>query len=57
LLDEPTASLDAQNSEAVMQLIDERKRRGAAIVAIVHDKAVRDRIADTVIDMTGFAAA
>jgi alpha-D-ribose 1-methylphosphonate 5-triphosphate synthase subunit PhnL len=57
LLDEPTASLDAQNSEVVMQLIDERKRRGAAIIAIVHDKAVRDRIADTVIDMTGFAAA
>jgi len=57
LLDEPTASLDAQNSEVVMQLIDERKRRGSAIIAIVHDKAVRDRIADTVVDMTGFAAA
>jgi alpha-D-ribose 1-methylphosphonate 5-triphosphate synthase subunit PhnL len=54
LLDEPTTSLDAQNSEVVMQLIDERKRRGAAITAIVHDKAVRDRIADTIIDMTGF---
>lgn len=57
LLDEPTASLDAQNSEVVTQLIDERKRRGSAIVAIVHDTTVRDRIADTVIDMTGFAAA
>ena len=57
LLDEPTASLDAQNSEVVMQLVEERKRRGAAIIAIVHDKALRDRIADTVIDMTGFAAA
>jgi alpha-D-ribose 1-methylphosphonate 5-triphosphate synthase subunit PhnL len=57
LLDEPTASLDAQNSEVVVQLIEERKRRGAAIIAIVHDKALRDRIADTVIDMTGFAAA
>ena len=57
LLDEPTASLDAQNSEVVVQLIEERKRRGAAIIAIVHDKAMRDRIADTVIDMTGFAAA
>jgi alpha-D-ribose 1-methylphosphonate 5-triphosphate synthase subunit PhnL len=57
LLDEPTASLDAANCEAVMELIAERKRRGAAIVAIVHDRNVRDRIADTVIDMTGFAAA
>ena len=32
-------------------------KRGAAIIAIVHDQAVRERIADTVIDMTGFAAA
>jgi alpha-D-ribose 1-methylphosphonate 5-triphosphate synthase subunit PhnL len=57
LLDEPTASLDAANCEVVMELISERKRGGAAIVAIVHDHSVRDRIADTVIDMTGFAAA
>jgi alpha-D-ribose 1-methylphosphonate 5-triphosphate synthase subunit PhnL len=57
LLDEPTASLDAANCEVVMELIVERKRRGAAIVAIVYDRNVRDRIADTVIDMTGFAAA
>jgi alpha-D-ribose 1-methylphosphonate 5-triphosphate synthase subunit PhnL len=57
LLDEPTASLDAANSEVVMELIAARKHRGAAIVAIVHDRNVRDRIADTVIDMTGFAAA
>jgi alpha-D-ribose 1-methylphosphonate 5-triphosphate synthase subunit PhnL len=57
LLDEPTASLDAANCEVVVELIAERKRRGAAIVAIVHDRTVRDRIADTVIDMTGFAAA
>src|SRR5262252_4727836 len=57
LLDEPTASLDARNCEVVVELIAERKRRGAAIVAIVHDQAVRDRIADDVIDMTRFAAA
>ncbi|MEI8152099.1 MAG: phosphonate C-P lyase system protein PhnL [Hyphomicrobiales bacterium] len=55
LLDEPTASLDAANCEVVMELIAERKRCGAAIVAIVHDHNVRDRIADTVIDMTRFA--
>ena len=52
LLDEPTASLDAANREVVMELIAERKRDGAAIVAIVHDPNVRDRIADTVIDMS-----
>jgi alpha-D-ribose 1-methylphosphonate 5-triphosphate synthase subunit PhnL len=57
LLDEPTASLDAANCEVVMKLISECKNKGAAIVAIVHDSHVRDRIADTVIDMTSFANA
>jgi alpha-D-ribose 1-methylphosphonate 5-triphosphate synthase subunit PhnL len=57
LLDEPTASLDAENSAVVIDLIAERKKRGAAIVAIVHDTAVRDRIADTLIDITRFGAA
>src|ERR1700722_19789607 len=57
LLDEPTASLDAENSAVVIDLIAERKRRGTAIVAIVHDAAMRGRIADTVIDITRFGAA
>lgn len=46
LLDEPTASLDAKNSAAVIELIEEAKARGAAIVGIFHDEAVRDRVAD-----------
>ncbi len=41
LLDEPTASLDAKNSAAVVELIREAKTRGAAIVGIFHDEAVR----------------
>jgi alpha-D-ribose 1-methylphosphonate 5-triphosphate synthase subunit PhnL len=57
LLDEPTASLDAENRAAVVQLINERKRRGTAIVAIVHDLDVRDAIADRLIDVGAFAAA
>ena len=57
LLDEPTASLDTENSAVVIDLIAERKKRGAAIVAIVHDEGVRDRIADTLIDITRFGAA
>jgi alpha-D-ribose 1-methylphosphonate 5-triphosphate synthase subunit PhnL len=57
LLDEPTASLDAGNRAVVVDLISEKKRRGAAIVAIVHDDDVRTAIADTVIDVTRFAAA
>jgi len=57
LLDEPTASLDAANRDAVVGLVRERKGQGAAIVAIVHDDAVRAAIADTSIDVTRFATA
>ncbi|GAA3886856.1 MULTISPECIES: phosphonate C-P lyase system protein PhnL [Gibbsiella] len=46
LLDEPTASLDSANSDAVVQLIEEARARGAAIVGIFHDDAVRERLAD-----------
>ncbi|HBU6133224.1 phosphonate C-P lyase system protein PhnL [Enterobacter sp. 168J2] len=46
LLDEPTASLDAKNSAAVIALIEQAKARGAAIVGIFHDDAVRSRVAD-----------
>jgi alpha-D-ribose 1-methylphosphonate 5-triphosphate synthase subunit PhnL len=57
LLDEPTASLDAANRATVVELIAEKKRRGAAIVAIVHDDEVRRAIADTVVDVTRFSPA
>lgn len=46
LLDEPTASLDSTNSAAVVNLIEQARDRGAAIVGIFHDNAVRDRIAN-----------
>jgi alpha-D-ribose 1-methylphosphonate 5-triphosphate synthase subunit PhnL len=45
LLDEPTASLDAANRRVVIQLIDEAKRNGAAVVGIFHDEEVRDAVA------------
>ncbi len=57
LLDEPTASLDAKNRAAVVDIVRERKRGGAAIVTIVHDEDVRDAIADAVVDATHFATA
>jgi alpha-D-ribose 1-methylphosphonate 5-triphosphate synthase subunit PhnL len=57
LLDEPTASLDAANRSTVIELIAEKKRRGAAIVAIVHDDEVRSAIADVVVDVTKFSPA
>jgi alpha-D-ribose 1-methylphosphonate 5-triphosphate synthase subunit PhnL len=57
LLDEPTASLDAVNRSVVVDLIDEKKRAGVAMVAIVHDDEIRNLIADRVVDVTSFAAA
>ena len=55
LLDEPTASLDDVNRATVVELIEARKREGAAILGIFHDAAVRERIADRIIDVTQFA--
>ncbi|MEM7044383.1 MAG: phosphonate C-P lyase system protein PhnL [Pseudomonadota bacterium] len=46
LLDEPTASLDADNRAIVIELIREAKARGAALIGIFHDTDVRDEIAD-----------
>src|SRR5277367_48138 len=57
LLDEPTASLDAVNRAVVVDLIDEKKRRGVATVAIVHDDEIRNLIADRIVDVTSFAVA
>ncbi|WP_291297355.1 phosphonate C-P lyase system protein PhnL [Elioraea sp.] len=45
LLDEPTASLDPANRDIVIGLITEAKARGAAIVGIFHDAAVREAVA------------
>jgi len=45
LLDEPTASLDVANADRVAQLVDEARQRGAAVVGIFHDPAIRDRLA------------
>ncbi|CAD0184737.1 Alpha-D-ribose 1-methylphosphonate 5-triphosphate synthase subunit PhnL [Ruegeria sp. THAF57] len=54
LLDEPTASLDAQNRDIVLSLIERAKERGAAIVGIFHDVEARNRVCDREIDVSGF---
>ncbi len=56
ILDEPTASLDALNRDAVVALIAERRARGAGFLAIFHDDDVRARLADRVIDVAPFSA-
>jgi alpha-D-ribose 1-methylphosphonate 5-triphosphate synthase subunit PhnL len=57
LLDEPTASLDPLNRETVLELIEEAKAGGVAIVGIFHDTGTRDRVADREIDVSAFAPA
>ena len=57
LLDEPTASLDSENRAVVMDLIAEKKRRGVAVVAVIHDEEVRDAVADQIVDIASCAAA
>jgi alpha-D-ribose 1-methylphosphonate 5-triphosphate synthase subunit PhnL len=52
LLDEPTASLDAENRAPVVAMINEAKTRGTAIIAICHDADVRDAIADRLFALT-----
>ncbi|WP_271881988.1 phosphonate C-P lyase system protein PhnL [Phaeobacter italicus] len=54
LLDEPTASLDAQNRATVLRLIEEAKARGAAIIGIFHDEAAREQICDRFVDVSAF---
>lgn len=51
LLDEPTASLDAENAAIVADLIREARVRGTAMVAICHDSAMRGRIATRLFQM------
>ena len=55
LLDEPTASLDANNRAVVIDLIEEKKAKGVALLGIFHDADVRAAIADVIIDVSNFA--
>jgi alpha-D-ribose 1-methylphosphonate 5-triphosphate synthase subunit PhnL len=57
LLDEPTASLDAQNRDIVAELIDEARLRGAAIVGIFHDEATRANVATRRLELSAPLAA
>jgi alpha-D-ribose 1-methylphosphonate 5-triphosphate synthase subunit PhnL len=57
LLDEPTASLDAENRAVVVELIREAKRNGASFLGIFHDDEVREAVADRIVDVVRFAAA
>ena len=51
LLDEPTASLDADNRRVVVELIHAACERGAAVVGIFHDDEVRSAVASRTFDV------
>ncbi|MCW1412986.1 phosphonate C-P lyase system protein PhnL [Rhizobium sp. 1AS11] len=53
LLDEPTASLDAANRATVVDLINDAKGRGTAVVGIFHDHEVRDAVCDRLFELAG----
>jgi alpha-D-ribose 1-methylphosphonate 5-triphosphate synthase subunit PhnL len=55
LLDEPTASLDAQNRAVVAELVREKLQAGAGVLGIFHDSEMRDAVATRVVDVTRFA--
>ena len=57
LLDEPTASLDAENRAVVLDLVREAKARGAAILGIFHDADARAAVCDREFRLEGRAAA
>lgn len=51
LLDEPTASLDPRTTERVVQLIEELKQDGLAILAIFHQPDLVKRMANQVVEL------
>jgi alpha-D-ribose 1-methylphosphonate 5-triphosphate synthase subunit PhnL len=52
LLDEPTAALDPDNRDAVIALIRQRIKAGAAAIGIFHDIEARRRLIDRGVTLT-----
>jgi alpha-D-ribose 1-methylphosphonate 5-triphosphate diphosphatase len=51
LLDEPTASLDVNSIQIVLNLMEDLRQEGTTIIMICHDKKVEKKMADTTIPM------
>ncbi|MEV0245608.1 ATP-binding cassette domain-containing protein [Nocardia sp. NPDC050712] len=59
ICDEITSSLDAQTQDTVLDLLDDLRRKGLALIVISHQESVIDRLADRVLtlaDPAGTAA-
>ncbi len=55
LVDEPTASLDELNASVVIELINEARERGSAVIGIFHDEDVRLRVATRSVEVEQFS--
>lgn len=51
LLDEPTASLDDETSEVVLDILRAMKEAGTAMVGVLHNREQMQNIADEVLDL------
>ncbi len=56
LLDEPTASLDSNTAESVIDLLQQLKQQGIAMLAIFHHPELVTRLADEVVAIDSAAA-
>jgi alpha-D-ribose 1-methylphosphonate 5-triphosphate diphosphatase len=52
LLDEPTASLDANSVQIVLDLLNALRQEGTTIIMICHDKEVEKKMANKIIPLT-----
>ncbi|MBB3612864.1 phosphonate C-P lyase system protein PhnL [Rhizobium sp. BK602] len=55
LLDEPTASLDARNRAVVVEMIEQKKEAGVALLGIFHDEEVRAAVGSRILDVSEFS--
>jgi len=55
LLDEPTASLDARNRAVVVEMIEQKKEAGVALLGIFHDEEVREAVGSRILDVSQFS--
>jgi alpha-D-ribose 1-methylphosphonate 5-triphosphate synthase subunit PhnL len=54
ILDEPTASLDRETKQSVLELLSEMKDQGTTMIGVFHDWDVMERIADNILDLQAF---
>ncbi len=57
LLDEPTASLDPENTQTVIDLISEARAQGVGILGIFHDSLVAQAVASRTVTMQPISSA